>query len=247
MSPSPAPASAALPTLAVADLHGHPRHLDALLAWADRSLGRYAVVLLGDYLDNGPDVPGLLDRLAERQGDPGFVAILGNHDLAGLRALDDPAWFDRWTDRYHDRGGSTAAAYGAQDAQGWRQRFPHRALLESLPWVHQAHDHVFVHAGLRPGPLAPQLATLRARTLPPDPSHTPGSLRDRALCRTWDPAWTATVVSAHDRHLPPPALRAPRRLALCAEVDRTGRLHAAVLPAGPLLTVHPHLDVQETA
>jgi len=236
-----------LPILTVADLHGHRAHLDALLAWADDSLGPHRLVLLGDYCDNGPDVPGLLDRIIALQQarGPGFAAILGNHDLACLRALDDPAWYRQWSTRYWNPGQGTPRAYGAADQAGFRAAFPrrHRALLAGLPWALRWPDHAFVHAGLAPGPLAPQLVALAARRLPIERLHLPPALRDRDLSTASDPAWEATVVSAHDGDLATPLFLGPRRVCLRAEVDRTGQLHALVLPTGPLVTVSPSLHV----
>jgi len=46
------------PVVAVANLHGHPKLLEALLALLDAELEDYVLVTLGDYVDNGPAVPG---------------------------------------------------------------------------------------------------------------------------------------------------------------------------------------------
>ena len=89
--------------VAVADLHGHPAALDALIAWCDAHLGpEYRLATLGDYCDNGPDVPGLLDRLVRLSDERGdrFVPILGNHDLACLRAMADEGWYEQWSRLY---------------------------------------------------------------------------------------------------------------------------------------------------
>lgn len=236
-----------LPTLAVADLHGHRSHLDALLRWAGRTLGEHRLVLLGDFVDNGPDVPGLLDRLLDLQQQLGdrFVAVLGNHDLACLRALEDERWWQQWSRRYWNPRGGTPGQYGCSSRAQFVRTFParHRALLQALPWAHLDEQHLYVHAGLQPGSLVPQLAALQARRLPAEPLHLPPPLRDRTLATVSDPGWERTVVSAHSSHLDRPLFRAPRRRCLRAEVDRTGHLHALVLPDGPLVTVTPSLHV----
>lgn len=244
-----------LPVVAVADLHGHPEHLVRLVGHLDRTLGAYTLVTLGDCCDNGPDVPGLLDALiALHAARPGrVVSILGNHDLACLRALGwpgdtpDPAWYARWRDRYWDPGRGTPAAYGAASAADLARAMParHRRFLEGLPWVHDDGTHVYVHAGLEAGPLAPQVAALAARRLPTVHLHTPPPLRDKALSKVADPTWDRIVVSAHDKGLGAPCFVGPNRLCLSAELDRTGRLYAAVLrgdraaPVQALLRVDP--------
>ena len=59
------------PTVAVADLHGHLQHFKRLLDRLDAELGDYDLVTLGDYVDNGPDVPGLLDFLIALKAERG--------------------------------------------------------------------------------------------------------------------------------------------------------------------------------
>ena len=50
--------------LAVADLHGHRAHFNALLAWAEAEFGAgLHLCTLGDYVDNGREIPALLDDL----------------------------------------------------------------------------------------------------------------------------------------------------------------------------------------
>ncbi|MFT7521362.1 MAG: hypothetical protein ACI9MC_003513 [Kiritimatiellia bacterium] len=229
--------------VAIADLHGHPDHLDALLERLDAAHAEHlSVVLLGDYVDNGPDIPRLLDRLiALRDERPGrFVPILGNHDLACLRALGfpgqraDPTWYRRWSTRYSDPGGGTATAYGAHDADSFKALMPtrHQAFLRSLPWCLYAAGAVFVHAGLRPGPQLPQL-------------------RDKTLAGVSDPDWDRVVVSAHTKN---PAARTgitdhrphivtDRRICLSGEIDRTGNLYAIELPTRRIWRVDPSLRV----
>ena len=48
--------------LAIGDIHGHAAELGALLEFVGPT-GEDLVVTLGDYVDGGPDSPGVLDRL----------------------------------------------------------------------------------------------------------------------------------------------------------------------------------------
>src|SRR5687767_11796821 len=92
------------PVIAVGDLHGRRDWLDSLQAKL-RQLPEWPaarLVFLGDLVDRGPDVKGtvqlVLDLLAEK---PGSTCVMGNHDLALVRAagLDaDPS--DHWAVRY---------------------------------------------------------------------------------------------------------------------------------------------------
>jgi ADP-ribosylglycohydrolase len=251
--------------VAVADLHGHLGHLNALVAHMDNEHGeRWGLVTLGDYVDNGPDIPGLLDRLIElHEQRPGRVrSILGNHDLACLRALGWPAtwadsrWCRRWAGRYWGwRGGkgSTPEAYGAPDAERVSRHMPqrHQDFLRSLPWSIDDGTHLFVHAGMQAGPLGPQHASLARRRLPEEHLHLPPQVRDKGLAAVSDPSWDRVVVSAHTKD---PAARAgfrgsaphvftPTRICLSGEVDRTGELFAVELPGRRLWRVGPDLSV----
>ncbi len=251
------------PTVAVADLHGHPEHLDALLDRLDEVLGDdYALVTLGDYVDNGPDIPGLLDRLIELRSSRGdrFHAILGNHDLACLRTLGwpgsepDPRWYGHWSRRYWEPGLGTAAAYGASDAASLARKMPraHVEFLASLPWYHEAGEYFFVHAGLQPGAIGPQRARLQRRELPKEHEYSPPELRDKGLSVAHDPSWDRIVVSGHTKqpaaraeggHPHAPHFIAERRICLSGEIDRTERLFAIILPERRLIEVGKDLSV----
>ena len=244
--------------VAVADLHGHPGHLRTLVEEMDAEHGdQWVLVTLGDYVDNGPDIPGLMDDLiALRAARPDrFVPILGNHDLACLRALGwpgntpDPVWYQRWAGRYWNPDGSTAAAYGARSAEGLARRMPtaHQAFLRSLPWFYDNGEHLFVHAGMAPGPLAPQRRRLAHKVLPDVHTFLPPQIREKDLAGVMDADWDRVVVSGHTKQ---PAQRAgvrgqgphiiaDRRICLSGEVDQTGILYAIELPARRVLAVDP--------
>ncbi|MEM7645211.1 MAG: metallophosphoesterase [Pseudomonadota bacterium] len=67
---------------AVGDIHGYLDQLERALALIEADGGPDApIVFLGDYVDRGPDVPGVLDRLTRglAEGRP-WTCLLGNHD-----------------------------------------------------------------------------------------------------------------------------------------------------------------------
>ncbi len=256
MNPTPKdPQPAAHETwVAVADLHGHLAQLDALLAHLDATLrADYRLCTLGDYVDNGPAIPALLDRLIALRAARGarFVPIVGNHDLALLRALGwpgntpEPQWWSRWSTRYWDPGLGTPAAYGAKTLDQFVRKFPaaHADFLRALPWSHDTGRYLFVHAGAAQGELAPQRALLAARRLPRDVLHLPPMLRDKSLSRVADATWDREVVSAHNKDLGGPRFEGPNRICLSAEVDATGVLRAVILPARTWVSVGRDLRV----
>ena len=104
----PLPTSLDYLIIAIADLHGQLGPLKRLVAklekrsvWDD-----CALVFLGDFVDRGEDVKGTIDlvlKLLSRRA--GGSAVLGNHDLALVRAaqLDDGPPSDYWIESYLNR------------------------------------------------------------------------------------------------------------------------------------------------
>lgn len=242
-----------LPIAAVADLHGHLDLFERLLAEFDRRLGRdYLLVTLGDYVDNGPQIPRLLDRLiALKQERPDrFFPIMGNHDLACLRAMGwqkgppDEAWYKNWAGHFWNPGGGTPAQYAADSGASLAEMMDtahraHREFLQGLPWFFEYGEYFFVHCGLESREVAPQRAEL-ARREPLPNLWTHPQLRDKKLSTVSWEGWGRVVVSAHTRGsvlrrlvdpLPgDPHFVTPYRITLSAEVDHTGVLHAVLLP-----------------
>src|SRR5206468_1953969 len=88
------PTSLDYPIVAVGDLHGQRPELERLVdrLEAVEEWPACALVFLGDFVDRGPDVPGTIDLAMELLRRPaGGSAVMGNHDLAMIRAarLDD--------------------------------------------------------------------------------------------------------------------------------------------------------------
>ncbi|MBB4658226.1 metallophosphoesterase family protein [Parvularcula dongshanensis] len=147
--------------IAVGDVHGRADLLDALIDKAERKAKgrRCRFVLLGDYVDRGPDSRGVLDRLlALRARRPDTILLKGNHEQGLLDFLAEPDQVDAWL----SWGGretlrSYGVAVGEQDEpRALRDRFAealpdeHFALLMSLPLTYEVPGYLFVHAGLHP-------------------------------------------------------------------------------------------------
>lgn len=232
------------PLVAVADLHGRPDLLRRIVAHYDARFGEaWTLVTLGDYVDNGPDIPGLLEemlRLSRDRG-PRFVPILGNHDLACLRVLGfphgspDPVWYQRWH-RYWDPGLDTPSAYGARSAAELARHMPraHQQFLAELPWYAERQGFFFVHAGLQRGPIGPQREQLARRELPAVHTWMPTLLRDKTLATVDDPTWERIVVSAHTKLPHGEPFVGLRRICLSGDVDRRGTVQALELHSGEL-------------
>ena len=95
-------------TLAIGDIHGCARALDALLA-AVKPRPDDLLVTLGDYVDRGPDSRGVLDRLVSLYATGRLVPLLGNHDLMMLHARE---WAEAGSMWLACGGKSTLTSYG---------------------------------------------------------------------------------------------------------------------------------------
>jgi len=156
---------------AIGDTHGHLRETRALvkqLVAEGMEPERDTVVFLGDYVDRGPDVCGLVAYLMLCPAH--WVFLRGNHDQMLLDALERP-WEDRPFLRWFTAGGretwysyiSSRNRHQLVTTYPWHHTdadrlaiasdIPddHLAWLEARPLWHETDRHLFVHAGLRPG------------------------------------------------------------------------------------------------
>jgi len=156
---------------AIGDIHGCYALMTDLLARivADAealpAAETVTLVFLGDYIDRGPDSAAVLSALIwiARNAPYETVFLRGNHEQAMLDYLEDPRRADTWLEF---GGAQTLAAYGVavpadygpgadhpalRDALLDRLPASHLAFLRGLPLSWESADHLFVHAGIRPG------------------------------------------------------------------------------------------------
>jgi serine/threonine protein phosphatase 1 len=133
-------------TFAIGDVHGCldklRRLLDACAAYAGARPARY--VMLGDYIDRGPDSRGVIELLMRWQADaPGTVICLrGNHEQLAIDAHRSAAAMPLWL---RNNGETTQRNY---PETGGRIRDDHLAWLAALPFCHDDGLRFFVHAGV---------------------------------------------------------------------------------------------------
>lgn len=144
------------------DIHGRADLLRDLLTRiesdaAERGPAEVRLMFLGDYIDRGPDSPGVLDILMNKPGWAySLTCLRGNHENALLTFLLDPYAARYWL----DWGGlATIRAYGVApssdlDDMSWQlgRAVPerHRAFLRRMPIKETLGDYFFVHAGVDP-------------------------------------------------------------------------------------------------
>jgi serine/threonine protein phosphatase 1 len=162
---------------AVGDIHGRYDLLKSALAQiaadaATQAQGRTPMlVLLGDYVDRGPDSAKVLQAMVwlQRRGEFDLHLLKGNHEQGLLAFLEEPDGGEPWLGY---GGAETLASYGvaapalgadvqslrrARDALIDQMPVSHLQLLGELELMALVGDYAFVHAGVRPDrPLASQ-------------------------------------------------------------------------------------------
>lgn len=150
--------------VAIGDIHGESWKLHRLLQKLDELplSDDDRLVLLGDYVDRGPEVPLTLDMLIDlKERRPNTIFLRGNHDqtLLDVRELyhpdpERPLSYTRedvgWWFSYG--GGATIAAYSKYGPGEWVDNVPeaHWEFLKSTEIEYREGGYIFVHAGLLP-------------------------------------------------------------------------------------------------
>ncbi len=151
---------------AIGDIHGRRDLLDKLLTRIKRDAQsapkRRVLILLGDYVDRGPDSAGVLERVAALSDGKvlnGFKTVMlkGNHEDMMLRFLDGRDKNGQWLE---NGGAQTVESYGLNvKASNGKLRHAlldalprsHRRVLKDLKLRHEEGGYGFAHAGVRPG------------------------------------------------------------------------------------------------
>jgi serine/threonine protein phosphatase 1 len=134
-------------TLAIGDIHGCLAQLDALLAAVKLKKSDH-LMLLGDYVDRGPDSAGVLKRIIQLSKTHHVSAIKGNHEEMMMQARQGGDWLREWV---MNGGDATMASYAGK--RGTIRDVPaeHWAFLENgLVEFVETRTHIFVHASAHP-------------------------------------------------------------------------------------------------
>ncbi len=130
-------------TIAIGDIHGCINPFNDLLEKICLSK-EDKLVLLGDYIDRGPDSKAVLDKIIDLK-DKGFdiTPLLGNHEMMLLRSIENPKFQKMW----RLNGGETSL-------QSFNCSNPieipeiYKIFLNKMPHFLKLGKYIFVHAGL---------------------------------------------------------------------------------------------------
>ncbi|HEY2985505.1 MAG TPA: metallophosphoesterase, partial [Jatrophihabitantaceae bacterium] len=104
-------------TLAISDIHGERERFERLLDEVRYDPAADDLILLGDYVDRGPDARGVVDLVIGLR-DEGATVLMGNHEQMMLDAFaGEPGAIERW---FNNGAQATLRSYGHRAATGKR-------------------------------------------------------------------------------------------------------------------------------
>ena len=126
--------------IAIGDIHGC---LDELVELYDKIIEEIGnedakIIFLGDYVDRGPNVKGVLDFCMSLRNTDNIqhVFLMGNHEDILLTTV------------YADIAEATYRSFGVNNGDGIP--FEYRVWMQKLGLIHTHGRYVFVHAGIDP-------------------------------------------------------------------------------------------------
>ncbi|MZQ84050.1 serine/threonine protein phosphatase [Paenibacillus sp. 5J-6] len=144
-------------TLVVSDIHGCVEEFKQLLVKVNFNAEEDQLVLLGDYVDRGPDSRGTVEYVMQLVREAGAIALKGNHDQRFVEVLSE---VDPLTEmKFFEHGGiQTFQSFCGQsnlDIKQSKERIlgkclDHITFLNNLPLYYEDEGHIYVHAGLNP-------------------------------------------------------------------------------------------------
>jgi serine/threonine protein phosphatase 1 len=138
---------------AIGDIHGCLGKFEALIQNIDANPQNDTLIFIGDYIDRGNSSSKVVDYVIQLKSEyKKVVCLLGNHEYMLIRYLEG---LDE--DIYLENGGiATLHSYGirlSDEPEKRKAKIPreHRKFFESLLPYYETRNHIFVHAGLKPG------------------------------------------------------------------------------------------------
>lgn len=149
-------------TLVISDIHGELKKFEQLLEEVDYDPETDQLILLGDYVDRGPNTKGVIDKVMSLK-EAGALLLKGNHEDLMIKALttDIERSWNHWIKLCG--GDKTLFSYGFSeiDIAASEEKFQkpelqsstlnkHLEFIQGLENYIETSDYIFVHAGVHP-------------------------------------------------------------------------------------------------
>lgn len=169
--------------LAIGDIHGCARSLEALL---DKLAGynNRQFIFVGDYIDRGPDSRGVIDLLLDFRKQADCIFLRGNHEQMLLDAIEYGE-----TNMWLSNGGrETLESYQSDDHEIDLSK-EHLEFYQTTRLYYDTPDYFFVHAGISPAKTIEQCLE--------DEELIKEFLWERSHLNAFDTPWEKTLVFGH--------------------------------------------------
>jgi serine/threonine protein phosphatase 1 len=148
--------------LVISDIHGELEKFEKLLVQANYNPELDQLILLGDYVDRGPNAKGVIEKVMSLKKF-GARLLKGNHEDMMIKALttDVERSWDHWVKRCG--GDKTLFSYGysEKEIEVIKENFQkplleseelkkHLEFVQNLENYIETDDYIFVHAGVHP-------------------------------------------------------------------------------------------------
>lgn len=148
-------------TLVISDIHGCYTSFNELLAVMNYQPEDDQLILLGDFVDRGPQSRQVVEQVISLVQNEGAIAIQGNHDERLVDVMLERS--EQALMKFSDHGGRQTAESYAGITQGTvdhiitcaktvihEQYAHHLTFLDELPYYYEDDHFIYVHAGLNP-------------------------------------------------------------------------------------------------
>lgn len=126
-------------TIAIGDIHGCSKAVRAIVETIQPTADD-TLVLLGDYVDRGPDSRGVLEFILELESRCRVISLLGNHELMLLDVIENPLVMGPWL---QCGGDTTVRSY---DGRLTNMPPEQLAFIRRCQRYFETPTHFFVHA-----------------------------------------------------------------------------------------------------
>ncbi|HET7615356.1 MAG TPA: metallophosphoesterase family protein [Bacillales bacterium] len=149
-------------TIVISDIHGEIGKFEKLLEKTEYRPDADQLILLGDYVDRGPDSKRTVEKVMELKK-KGAIVLKGNHDDMMEKSFREGKFLKVWL---LNGGLQTLESYGYElprtddgmesmlaDLNPLKETDTIRAhidFFESLDHLYETDDYIFVHAGVHP-------------------------------------------------------------------------------------------------
>ncbi|MEK4486353.1 metallophosphoesterase family protein [Psychrobacillus sp. FSL H8-0484] len=149
-------------TLVISDIHGELKKFEQLLGEVEYDPEFDQLILLGDYVDRGPNSKGVIEKVMSLK-EAGALLLKGNHEDLMIKALttDIERSWNHWIKLCG--GDKTLFSYGFSeiDIAASEEKFQkpelhsstlnkHLEFIQGLENYIETSDYMFVHAGVHP-------------------------------------------------------------------------------------------------